>query len=163
MKNKPGYKSPLQYLKTFAWMITVLLGYALIFSYFQDVSFSQVIINLWFLPILMMGILIVYEQILGRFFFKNSKPNPAKNFISHVSLKAKEELYLTKDEFQDLNKHDAFQKSMSQIYQLFLAKEIEKKKYKKHLKSFLEDSTEYAVIDLVIREALKILNQKESE
>lgn len=160
MENKPKNKSLIDYLRTFAWMVVLLLGYALILSYFQEVSFSQVIINIWFLPIFMIGILVIYEKILGRFFFKNTKPNPTKNFISHVSLKAKEELYLTKEEFQELNKNDAFQKSMSEMYQLFLAKETDKNKYKKQLKNFLDDSTEFAILNLVTREALALLKKE---
>jgi hypothetical protein len=163
MKNKPEKNLFLPYLRTFLWMIVLLFGYALIISYFQELSIAEVLRNIWFLPIFMIVILFTYDQILKRFFFKKSRPNPANNFISHISTKAKEELFLNKEEFKELNKNETFQKSLSKMYQLFLSNERDSKKYKIHLKPFLEDSTEKAILELVIREATFLLHQKESE
>lgn len=163
MKNKRFLKILKDYSRTFAWMIVLLFGYALIISSFQDVTFAQTLSNIWFLPIFMIVILFIYEQILGRFFFRKTRANPTQNFIQHISLKAKEELYLDKKEFQELNKNEAFQKALSAMYQLFLSKEKNQKKYEVYLKPFQEDSTEKAILDLVICEAMILLDQKESD
>lgn len=162
MENKPQLKTVMQYLRTFAWMIVLLFGYALIAGALQEIPFSQILLNIWFLPIFMIGILIIYEKILARYFFKNKRYNPTTQFIQHVSMKAKEDLLLSKESFQELNKNETFQKELSEMYQLFLSKELDEKKYIKHLKPFSKDSTERAVLEIVIQEATMLLHQKES-
>jgi hypothetical protein len=150
------------YFGTFTIVSLLVIGIAIYNQITAETPFLESMQQLWFMPILVLGLQFAYESILGALSKKTLPNKSEEGYVQHISMVARQLLNLTMSDFEVLKDNQVFQLALSEAYQRYKAKNKKESDYQLFLEWFEEDTLEHNVVELTIKETLFLIN-KETE
>lgn len=150
------------YFGTFLIVLIAVIGYSLWLVNSEGTPFLETFQQVWFFPILVLGLQFGYESILGGL---NKRTLPSKNeenYIQHISTVARQLLQLNISDFETLKDNQVFQLALSEAYQRYKEKNKKEADYQIILEWFEKGTLEHAVVELTIKETIFLLNKESS-
>lgn len=150
------------YFGTFLIVLIAVMGYSLWLVNSEGTPFLETFQQVWFFPILVLGLQFGYESILGGL---NKRTLPSKNeenYIQHISTVARQLLQLNISDFETLKDNQVFQLALSEAYQRYKEKNKKEADYQIILEWFEKGTLEHAVVELTIKETIFLLNKESS-
>ncbi|AIO18251.1 hypothetical protein KQ51_00363 [Candidatus Izimaplasma bacterium HR1] len=155
MKNKRGFKHYLRF-----WMLaTVLYSAYVIFISSRDGMELSFILSAVYLPIVFTFLLFAFDTVFDRIWPQKDKKSDQEfdEFLKKTTYKVNEELELSIEDFRRLRENEKFQKSLYQVYQIYLIGETEEINFIFLEKKFKKDTTEYVALEIVVKEVKKMM------
>lgn len=162
MKKNRLKRQIIYYFGTFIIVSLIVIGYSFWLLNSEGTPFLDTFQQVWFLPILVTGLQLGYESILGGL---NKRTIPSKNeenYIQHISSVARQLLELNISDFESLKNNQVFQLALSETYKRYKEKNKNETDYHIILEWFEMGTLEHAVVELTIKETLFLLG-KESQ
>ena len=154
MKNKRGFKHYLRF-----WMLaTVIYSAYVIFISSRDGVDVAFVITAVYLPILFTFLLFVFDSVFDRIWPQKDKKEDQEfdEFLKKTTFQVNEKLNLSIEDFRRLRENERFQKSLYQVYQIYLIGETDEINYVFLEKKFKKDTIEYNALEIVVNEVKKM-------
>ena len=148
------------YLGTFLIVLIAVIGYSLWLVNSQGTPFLETFQEVWFFPILVLGLQFGYESILGGLNKRTLPSKSEENYIQHISTVARQLLQLNISDFETLKDNQVFQLALSEAYQRYKEKNKKEADYQIILEWFDKGTLEHAVVELTIKETIFLLNKE---
>jgi hypothetical protein len=148
------------YLGTFLIVLVAVIGYSLWLGNTEGIPFLETFQQVWFFPILVLGLQFAYESILGGL---NKRSLPSKNeetYVQHISMVARQLLQLNISDFETLKDNQVFQLALSEAYKRYKEKNKKEADYQIIQEWFEKGTLEHAVIELTIKETIFLLDKE---
>lgn len=157
MKPTPLKKEFRYYFGAFVLTSIVVLLYAVVQVLRDGLSFEEALGDLWALPFLVLGLLVVYEAMLLQLIKRQAPKRNEKQFNIHVSSAARITLNLTPEDFKKLRLNEAFQKALVDIYQLFKNNPSDREALTQIPRRFNQDPQTKEVVEVIVAETIHLI------
>ena len=155
MKNKRGFKHYLRF-----WMLaTVIYAAYIIFISSRDGVDVTLVTSALYLPIVFTFLLFAFDTVFDRIWPQKEKKEDQEfdEFLKKTTYQVNEELELSIEDFRRLRENAKFQKSLYQVYQIYLIGETDEINFIFLEKKFRKDTTEYRALEIVVNEVKKMM------
>ncbi len=160
MKPIPFKKEFRYYFGAFVLTGVVVLLYTIVQVLRDGLSFVEALGDLWAIPFLVLGLLVVYEAILLQLVKRQAPKRNEKQFNIHVSNAARITLDLKPEDFKNLRLNEAFQKALVDTYQLFKNNPNDHAALAQIPKRFNQDPQTRAVIEVIVAETMVLIQEQ---
>jgi hypothetical protein len=148
------------YFGTFTIVLFVVIGIAIYNQTTAEIPFLESMQQLWFMPILILGLQFAYESILGTLSKKSMPSKSEEGYVQHISMVARQLLNLSMSDFEVLKDNQVFQLALSEAYQRYKDKIKKESEYQLFLDWFEPGTLEHSVVELTIKETLFLINKE---
>jgi hypothetical protein len=148
------------YAGTFLIVLVAVILYAVWIERSEAIPLSETLSQIWFMPILVLGLQFGYESILSSL---NKRTQPSKseeNYIQHISMVARQLLGLTISDIETLKVNQVFQLALSEAYKRYQEKIKKEEDYLIILEWFELGTLEHSVVELTIKETIFLLDKE---